>query len=641
METTESADQAFPRNTRQPSALACIACRSRHLKCSGQKPICRRCRDNGSDCSYKQSRRGYKGPRKTQAKVGGINASNDDQTSLTSNAFNIASPAALSNFDYDPFADISSGIGEDVSVSMLQDQGNIDTASNIGQDQSTQYNGFRDVALRSSAFQYLDRSEELIIADDGFLLDVFYASFNNAHPFLIPQRMYRANPPLIPPHLKTVMQFVASHFMSTVPQENVRRAAENITSDHTSDDGHKVQGLILLGMALFSHSEQQFGVTIFDQAITLALQLGMNMTAFATRHGMSNAVIEESWRRTWWELYMVDGILASLNSVPHMFRLQHVRTDMPLPYDDAEYAQCTYEISPQRSQAEFLERSFAVETYEYSSMAYKIEAVRLLGKVISLGEDVLTSSSDNVETLDASLVNFILSLPADKRHNLEREGKVDEVLFMAHSIIDCAFILLHRPRSTLISVRNHYSTHCTRDEAIKAPASAYEIHTSKAIKAANSISTLVAVRTPLVEHSPCFMCAIAMAAVVHLPAYTQEQNREKAAHIRERLQLSVSALNSIGQVWPSAKAAKGHIAQYAREVFAAQKAGGDAPRVESQVQQIEDESMMNDQNWLNDLVNFNTDETAMMSETPLQEQLLPVEMSPTVCHPDETQTWTK
>lgn len=42
---------------------ACVACRTKHLKCDGAKP-CSRCNSYGIECSYVRSRRGYKGPRR-------------------------------------------------------------------------------------------------------------------------------------------------------------------------------------------------------------------------------------------------------------------------------------------------------------------------------------------------------------------------------------------------------------------------------------------------------------------------------------------------------------------------------------------------------------------------------------------------
>lgn len=44
-------------------AVACVPCRSRHLKCDGGVR-CSRCRADGVDCTYIKSRRGWKGKRK-------------------------------------------------------------------------------------------------------------------------------------------------------------------------------------------------------------------------------------------------------------------------------------------------------------------------------------------------------------------------------------------------------------------------------------------------------------------------------------------------------------------------------------------------------------------------------------------------
>lgn len=46
-------------------AVACVPCRSRHLKCDGGVR-CSRCRADGVECTYIKSRRGWKGKRKTK-----------------------------------------------------------------------------------------------------------------------------------------------------------------------------------------------------------------------------------------------------------------------------------------------------------------------------------------------------------------------------------------------------------------------------------------------------------------------------------------------------------------------------------------------------------------------------------------------
>jgi hypothetical protein len=49
--------------SRAAVAVACIGCRTRHLKCDGQNP-CGRCGAESLPCSYVKSRRGWKGPKK-------------------------------------------------------------------------------------------------------------------------------------------------------------------------------------------------------------------------------------------------------------------------------------------------------------------------------------------------------------------------------------------------------------------------------------------------------------------------------------------------------------------------------------------------------------------------------------------------
>jgi hypothetical protein len=46
-------------------AVACVPCRSRHLKCDGGVR-CSRCRTDNVECTYIKSRRGWKGKRKTK-----------------------------------------------------------------------------------------------------------------------------------------------------------------------------------------------------------------------------------------------------------------------------------------------------------------------------------------------------------------------------------------------------------------------------------------------------------------------------------------------------------------------------------------------------------------------------------------------
>ena len=56
--------QASTTATRSSIPVACVSCRSRHLKCDGATR-CSRCISENVNCVYLKSRRGWKGPRRT------------------------------------------------------------------------------------------------------------------------------------------------------------------------------------------------------------------------------------------------------------------------------------------------------------------------------------------------------------------------------------------------------------------------------------------------------------------------------------------------------------------------------------------------------------------------------------------------
>ena len=190
-----------------------------------------------------------------------------------------------------------------------------------------------------------------------------------------------------------------------------------------------------------------------------------------------------------------------------------------------------------------------------------------MGTIFALSSDTFAITDPQVEAIDASISNFFLSLPPSKREVADLDGRIDETLLMAHMLINWSSILLHRPRSTLTFIRNHYATVCTKREAASMPALAYASHTSKTLRAANAITSLASVQRPLSFCTPCLMCGIAAAAVVHLPAYAIAENSSQAVAVKERLQLGISALGRFSEIWGRAAIAKSQIAAFAREVL--------------------------------------------------------------------------
>lgn len=90
-----------------------------------------------------------------------------------------------------------------------------------------------------------------------------------------------------------------------------------------------VQALIL--RALFAEwNGEDDAADILQRGKEMALKIGLNKRNFTEME--RNPVLDETWRRTWWELYIVDAFFAGIRHLP-TFNLFSVETDVELPVD--------------------------------------------------------------------------------------------------------------------------------------------------------------------------------------------------------------------------------------------------------------------------------------------------------------------
>jgi hypothetical protein len=82
---------------------------------------------------------------------------------------------------------------------------------------------------------------------------------------------------------------------------------------------------------------------------------------------------------------------------------------------------------------EFEDQAFADENVTFSSYAYRIAAMRNLGRVLQL-QRVLFLDDPVVDQIDAYLVNWNLHLPDSKKLAIDGDGHVDEMLFQGQMI---------------------------------------------------------------------------------------------------------------------------------------------------------------------------------------------------------------
>ena len=538
-------------------------------------PVCSRCENKSLECIWTQSRRGYKGPRRSTQAVPDTsetlpNVSSDVQPPYNVQETSLTAAYAARGPDLHPHeqlyaphpADVAQSVPA-LSGSISQGESNgvasqVPTASvaDFSAFQSTTafpgpgevgvYNFSESSGSFSNSPGYLSGSTTSASTSGDTassitpthklgdpLIDAFYTCFYPAHPFVVPPQYYGRDPSAVPGHLQHVIRFVGSHFVPGACPGSLRFAALATISDSIAEDGHKVQSLLLLAMGLFARFEVAQGIEALQTGVNLALRLGMNHRSYSTYNSQGNEILEESFRRTWWNLYTVDGLVSAIDGMGWASVLRDVPTDVPLPCECTDYLDCRPILS-NRSLSDMENRFFAEENHLWSSFAYEVEAVRLMHKVLQSRTFDQRFTDADVEALDASLSGFQFSLPLSKRDFAERDGKIDEVLFAAHMIAHWAIILVHRPRSNLTSLGNPYETVCSQGDLATPPVLSRATHTSKAIRAANEISKLTSMRVPLSVHTPCFTCALSKAAMVHLPAYTLETSFSAASTIKER-----------------------------------------------------------------------------------------------------------
>jgi Fungal specific transcription factor domain len=173
-------------------------------------------------------------------------------------------------------------------------------------------------------------------APSASLVQLYYSFFHGAHPFVLPPQFLIKRTHQFP-QLMAVMLYVGACYAPNGPREKHRKDANlRLFIQNVPENGFTVQAILLFAIALHSNNEQEEATSILTKGIDIALKIGMNTKSFAVDHGEGDKVLEESWRRTWWELYYIDGLIAGVHQRT-TFSLFAVPTDVPLPCEEVDY----------------------------------------------------------------------------------------------------------------------------------------------------------------------------------------------------------------------------------------------------------------------------------------------------------------
>ncbi|KUJ23015.1 uncharacterized protein LY89DRAFT_635115 [Mollisia scopiformis] len=542
--TSSRPDQNRERAT-VPSA--CVQCRSKHLKCDGLNP-CTRCSSNSFECVYVRSRRGFKGPRRNGA-----------------------------------LGKAASVVGTiDRSCPLVHPNGApiVRTTPNVPSGLATPPDHRLMTLPRAVDLPLFDISQELVSFEPKPLpsglnlrercIEAFFYHFYPAHPFILSRNSFyalRKEKPELLVHLEACMRYVGSFYVPQAPMETLEEAAERSVYDPKyPKDGFKVQAMLILAIGLDGRTYQEKALQVLLDAQDIALELGMNKRDYAFMNGGGSDVLSESWRRTWWELYIVDGMIAGVHQ-KSTFRMKEIPADVALPCEEKEFA--SGQIPIPHSIEDFDDESFDGRDFYYSSFTYRIAAIRNLGRVLS-SRQIMMPDVPTIERIDAYLVNWRLHLPESKKDFVNSDGQLDEMLFQAHMITEATTILLHREHSELDSTVARNVTSCAPHKPI-VPGQSYNVHAAKTIQAAQDISKLIQLPVPLVKHTHFFTCVVTLASIVHLSCWSVLMPGIHDDDLKQQLRLNTGALKSLWQIWPSAGKAFDQVKGVAREIYANKK----------------------------------------------------------------------
>ncbi|KAL6692384.1 hypothetical protein J3F84DRAFT_383856 [Trichoderma pleuroticola] len=533
-------------------AIACTECRNQHLRCDAVVPTCSRCRNLHKTCVYMDVRRS----RRRHAEVEKLVSSehhNNDSTAV-----------------------------EARDIPAVYQQSHLSEEPRLPSGRSSPLPTF---VASSNALQ------PSVFADHDLLstrpVDGFYKFFFPGHPFILPRAHLMRHFEKTPDFscgLVLMITLIGSLYTHDSLSNDYRQQAEQALESQLAPHGFNVQALMLLALTLEWSGENERAAMYLERAKTMGLEIGIHRRNFASRCGHGDKVLEESWRRTWWELYVIDALFAGIRHLP-TFTCWGVDTDVVIPCEEKLYV--TGMIPRPRTLREYDNRGFDDSDESFSSFAYLIDATRILGTTLAAGDIANTSAYCLVKNAEANLMSWDLHLPHAKRDPVQSDGTLDEVLFKAHMAINTTSAHLHRPRSML-----HYTAMellCSKyapplpAEVLSAEEQHQDRHTHKAINAAKNFVDLLTTSSSPLTHSPFVMCMGSLAVATYLSGCEHILTGSELSHAKDRIRVFLGILKAFSRIWSQARHWSGEIKLMARVVLDRQDGAGqiDFPSIQA------------------------------------------------------------
>ncbi|OHE95513.1 hypothetical protein CORC01_09246 [Colletotrichum orchidophilum] len=574
---------------------ACLACRSKHLKCDGQNP-CSRCVSSQSECVYVASRRGYKGPRRN-------NTANPNKRARSS------SPTSTVGVGDSSCPLLIGANGTSVPMTMQNGMAfhtpSTDFAATPNFSNLQLYRSFGAAIGFNSTQLALGQSQPGVPTQVPVptlaerCLDSFYHHFHASHPFVLPKEwLLRIMRDTNMEPLLAAIRWVGALFLDVGPARAgfLDEALRLVQDPTTRRDGFFLQALILLIVGMDGSCEQEEARNLLADAERIALELGFNTREYATQYGRGIPVLEESWRRTWWDLFVVDGMVAGVHRQTN-FVLFDEPADAALPCEEHQYISGS--IPPPLTLTDLEDQDFSGDDRQFSSFAYRILAGRNLGKFMRV-PPIFGPDDENLARIEALLTNWRLHLPLSKKDALNQKLQLDEMIFQASMMTHATSIMLHQPHSQLDSSPTRSVTSCAPHRPVPS-GDLFNSHTNHTISSAAEISKMITHRVPLLSHTHFFTCVVTLSSIVHLSKWALFFIPHDDDDLRQQIRLNIGALNKLSAVWKAAGNASGQVKGVAQEIYRSKKASQINPAYWQGFTQDEvmnsiaaDETIMND-----------------------------------------------
>ncbi|KAG8527885.1 uncharacterized protein KY384_006801 [Bacidia gigantensis] len=418
--------------------------------------------------------------------------------------------------------------------------------------------------LSCTPYSILSDEQHRATPIDSLYLSAFYASFWPSHPFLPPLKDFKQ-------HLKQVdgadlaatINYIGSLYVASQQRSQKGRLMPQPPGEY-SHNAFTVQNLLLLAITYHMQGSSEEAQDTLSTATRIAIRLGLNQQTFSAAAG--NNVTGESWRRTWWELYVLNILFAALNQ-SHCHGLEGVETDVPMPCEEHMYRE--FEKFPiGQSLADFQDSLLSSQQgLTFSSFTYRIAAARALNQIIGASTAATEGSVAPYQAAELALETLRLRMGSPLQSIIDPcDFSINEMLFQAQMLVQAGTIFLHKPRSGLEAYENTQKITCAPESSLLCSDITLH-HTKKCVDAADELCKMVSVSGEISSRTPLFVCAMALQSLVHLGAYNILQWSQKRPILSQQVQLSVSGLQRLGQTWITAQNVGDQVSAVARAVL--------------------------------------------------------------------------